>query len=103
MSYRTTALLGVDRLAAGREDGLVDGLREGRVGMDRARHVLECRAHLDGQVVAPEASELIAELGFALEMGARLEDVIGTIHTHPTLSEAVHEACADALDRAIHQ
>jgi len=57
---------------------------------------------LGGQIVAPEASELIAEIGLAIEMGATLEDVAGTIHTHPTLSEAVHEAALAARGEAIH-
>jgi dihydrolipoamide dehydrogenase len=35
-------------------------------------------------------------------MGARLRDVAGTVHTHPTLSEAVREACANALGEAVH-
>ncbi len=42
-------------------------------------------------IVGPEASELIAELGLAIELGATLEDVASTVHTHPTLSEAVME------------
>jgi dihydrolipoamide dehydrogenase len=57
---------------------------------------------LGAQIVGPEASELVAELGLGIEMGARLEDVAGTIHTHPTLSEAVHEAAAAARGEAIH-
>ncbi|MFB6151557.1 MAG: dihydrolipoyl dehydrogenase [Haloarculaceae archaeon] len=57
---------------------------------------------LGAQVVGPEASELVAELGLAIEMGARLDDVAATVHTHPTLSEAVREACANALGKAIH-
>ncbi len=57
---------------------------------------------LGAQIVGPEASELIAELGLAIEMGARLEDVAGTIHTHPTLAEAVTEAAAAARGEAIH-
>ncbi|WP_247004123.1 dihydrolipoyl dehydrogenase [Halosolutus gelatinilyticus] len=57
---------------------------------------------LGGEVVAPEASELIGEIGLAVEMGARLEDVALTIHAHPTLSEAVMEAAENARDRAIH-
>jgi dihydrolipoamide dehydrogenase len=57
---------------------------------------------LGGQVVGPEASELIAEIGLAVEMGATLEDVASTIHTHPTLSEAVMEAAEHALGHAIH-
>jgi len=57
---------------------------------------------LGGQVVGPEASELIAEIGLAVEMGATLEDVAATIHTHPTLSEAVMEAAEHAMGHAIH-
>ncbi|NHN45997.1 dihydrolipoyl dehydrogenase [Halostella sp. JP-L12] len=57
---------------------------------------------LGAQIVGPEASELIAELGLAIEMGATLEDVAATIHTHPTLAEAVMEACENALGHAIH-
>ena len=57
---------------------------------------------LGAQIVGPEASELIAELGFAIEMGATLEDVASTIHTHPTLSETVMEAAENALGHAIH-
>ena len=37
-------------------------------------------------------SELSGEFAMSIEMGARLEDLAGTIHVHPTLSEAVHEA-----------
>ena len=38
-------------------------------------------------MVGPHASELIAEGTLALEMGATLEDLMVTIHPHPTLSE----------------
>ena len=57
---------------------------------------------LGAQVVAPEASELIAEFGLAIEMGATLEDVAATIHTHPTLGETVMEAVENAQGKAIH-
>ena len=57
---------------------------------------------LGAQIVGPEAAELVAEVGLAIEMGARLEDVAATIHTHPTLSEAVGEAAANARGEAIH-
>ncbi len=57
---------------------------------------------LGAQIVAPEASELIAELGLAIELGATVEDVASTVHTHPTLSEAVMEAAENALGHAIH-
>ena len=57
---------------------------------------------LGGQIVGPEASELIAEVALAVEMGATLEDVGSTVHAHPTLSEAVMEAAENARGRAIH-
>jgi dihydrolipoamide dehydrogenase len=57
---------------------------------------------LGAQIVGPEAAELLAEVGLAIEMGARLEDVAATIHTHPTLSEAVGEAAANARGEAVH-
>ena len=43
-----------------------------------------------------------AEFAHALEMGATLEDIAGTIHVHPTLSEAFHESALRALGHAIH-
>ena len=51
---------------------------------------------------APHVSELSAEFALALEMGATLEDVAGTIHVHPTLGEAFHESALRALGHAIH-
>ncbi len=54
------------------------------------------------QAVGAHVSELSAEFATALEMGAVLEDVAGTIHVHPTLSEAFHEAALKALGHAIH-
>ena len=57
---------------------------------------------LGAQIVGPEASELIAEPTLAIEMGATLSDVVATVHTHPTLAEAVMEAAENALGQAIH-
>jgi dihydrolipoamide dehydrogenase len=57
---------------------------------------------LGAQIVAPEASEMVAEFGLAIEMGATLEDIAATIHTHPTLGEAVMEAVENAHGKAIH-
>jgi dihydrolipoamide dehydrogenase len=58
---------------------------------------------LGAQVVGPEASNLIAELALALEMGANLEDIALTIHAHPTLGEMVMDAAEGALGHPIHQ
>jgi dihydrolipoamide dehydrogenase len=57
---------------------------------------------LGAQIVGPEASELVAELTLAIELGATLEDISSTIHIHPTLSEAVHEAVKGAEGHSIH-
>ncbi|QGA79962.1 dihydrolipoyl dehydrogenase [Candidatus Nanohalobium constans] len=55
------------------------------------------------QIVAPRASDMIAEATLALEMQAYLEDIANTIHAHPTFPEALTEACEAALDECIHQ
>lgn len=57
---------------------------------------------LGAQVVGLEASNLIAELALAIELGATLEDIALTIHAHPTLGEVTMEAAEAALGRAIH-
>jgi dihydrolipoamide dehydrogenase len=54
------------------------------------------------QAVGAHVAELAGEFALALEMGAVLEDIGGTIHVHPTLSEAVHEAALRTLGHAIH-
>jgi len=54
------------------------------------------------QAVGQDVSELSTAFGLALEMGARLEDVAGTIHAHPTMGEAFQEAALRALGQAIH-
>lgn len=53
-------------------------------------------------IAAPHASELIAEGTLAIEMGATLEDLALTIHSHPALSEMTGEAAALGLGRPLH-
>jgi dihydrolipoamide dehydrogenase len=55
-----------------------------------------------GQIVAPEASELVAELALAVEHELTLAELAATVHVHPTLSEAVHEAAMGAAGESIH-
>lgn len=52
-------------------------------------------------VIGPMAGELIAEAVLAMEYSASTEDIQRTIHAHPTLSEAVHEAALAADKKAI--
>lgn len=54
------------------------------------------------QAVGAGISELSAAFALAVEMGSLLEDVAGTIHAHPTLSEAFAEASLKALGHALH-
>jgi dihydrolipoamide dehydrogenase len=54
------------------------------------------------QAVGTGVSELSAAFALAIEMGARLEDVAGTIHAHPTESEAFQEAALKALGHPLH-
>jgi hypothetical protein len=53
------------------------------------------------QAVGTGVSELSAAFALALEMGARLEDIAGTIHAHPTESEAFQEAALKVLGHAL--
>jgi dihydrolipoamide dehydrogenase len=53
-------------------------------------------------VVGPRASDLIAELVVAMEMGASAEDLARSVHAHPTLPEAVREAALAVDGRPIH-
>lgn len=54
-------------------------------------------------ILGPQASELIAEAVLAMEYAASAEDLARTVHAHPTLSEAVHEAALSVHKRAIHK
>ncbi len=53
-------------------------------------------------IIGPMAGELIAEVVLAMEFTASVEDIQRTVHAHPTLSEAVHEAALAADKRALH-
>ena len=53
-------------------------------------------------IVGPMASELIAEAVLAMEFRASAEDIALTIHAHPTLSEAMHEAALSVDGRALN-
>ena len=53
-------------------------------------------------ILAPRASDLIAEAAVAIEFAASVEDVARAVHAHPTLPEAIKEAALAADKRAIH-
>ncbi len=57
---------------------------------------------LGAHVIGPGASELLGQSVLAMEFDGTIEDIARTIHAHPTLSEAMHEAALSADGRAIH-
>jgi dihydrolipoamide dehydrogenase len=78
-------------LSMAAEDGFV------RVTARADNHLL-----LGIAAVGSGVSELSSAFALALEMGARLEDIAGVIHAHPTLGEAFHEASLRALGEPLH-
>lgn len=56
-----------------------------------------------GHILGAEASEVISELSLAVTLGLKAEDLAGVIHPHPSLGEAVWEACLDILEQPLHQ
>jgi dihydrolipoamide dehydrogenase len=68
-----------------------------RVVARRVNHLI-----VGWQAVGRDVAELAGEFAQSIEMGARLEDIAGTIHAHPTLGEAVQEAAMRALGHALH-
>ena len=57
---------------------------------------------LGGHIIGSEATELIAEVALARALEATGHSLIKTIHAHPTLSESIMEAAAQAYGEAIH-
>ncbi|MGE0860140.1 MAG: dihydrolipoyl dehydrogenase [Gammaproteobacteria bacterium] len=53
-------------------------------------------------ILGPNASELIAEAVAVMEFGGSAEDIARSVHGHPTLAEAMHEAALAVDKRAIH-
>jgi dihydrolipoamide dehydrogenase len=72
-------------------DGFVKVIRDAKYGEILGAHI-----------VASHASELIHELGVARENEYTVEEVDLFIHAHPTLAEAVAEACLDSMGRVLH-
>ena len=57
---------------------------------------------LGAHIIGENATDLISEMGLALALEATIDDIHATIHAHPTLAEAIHEATLDADGHAIH-
>jgi dihydrolipoamide dehydrogenase len=57
---------------------------------------------LGAHIIGENATELIAEMGLALDQELTGEEIHATIHAHPTMSEVIHEATLAAEGQAIH-
>ncbi|MFD2213023.1 MULTISPECIES: dihydrolipoyl dehydrogenase [Bacillaceae] len=57
---------------------------------------------IGAQIAGPSASDMISELGLAIEAGMTAEDIAMTIHAHPTLGEITMEAAEVAIGSPIH-
>ncbi|MFQ5603379.1 MAG: dihydrolipoyl dehydrogenase [bacterium] len=78
-------------IAVGETDGLVKLIFEEKYGELLGAHI-----------IGTEATDMIAELGVAKTLETTHEEILKTIHAHPTLSEAVMEAAGEAYGEAIH-
>ncbi len=76
---------------AGETEGFVKVIREAKYGEILGAHI-----------IGSHATELIHELGVARENEFTVEEVDLFIHAHPTLAEAIAEACLDSLGHALH-
>ena len=62
----------------------------------------ESQTVVGAQIAGVNASDLIAELGLAVENGMTVEDIALTIHSHPSLGESIMDAAELALGQPIH-
>ena len=53
-------------------------------------------------IIGPRATDMISEGALALRLEATLDELITTIHSHPTVTETVREAALHAEGRAVH-
>ncbi|HHY26865.1 MAG TPA: dihydrolipoyl dehydrogenase [Desulfitobacterium dehalogenans] len=58
---------------------------------------------IGGQILGVDASEMISELTLAITLKAKADDIADMIHPHPSLSEAIWEACGEILGKPIHK
>ena len=78
-------------LASGESAGFVKVIADKKYGEILGVHI-----------VGPSAAEIINEAATLMKMEITVDEVIKTIHGHPTYSEALFEACADVLGEAVH-
>ncbi len=78
-------------VAIGQTDGFVKIIFDAKYG-----ELLGCH------IIGANATDLISEISLARDLETTYNEIINSVHPHPTLSEAIMEATADALGEAIH-
>lgn len=78
-------------------------IMNGEDGMIKILADPKYREVLGVHILGPRATDLITEGALAIRLEATVDELISTIHAHPTLGEAVREAAMDVLGRAIHK
>lgn len=79
---------------------LIEGYKDGSIRMLSEKKYGEV---LGVQIIAPHATDMIAEAAAFMQIESTIYDVARSIHAHPTVSEIFMEAGFDAVDKAIHK
>ncbi len=79
---------------------MIEGQRDGIVRLLSDKKYGEV---LGAQIIANNATDLIAEAGVLMQLEGTVYDVAKTIHAHPTISEIYMESGFDAFDKPIHK
>ena len=84
---------------SGNGKSLIEGGESGLVKI-----VADINTHqiLGAHMIGPRVTEIVGELALAINCELTVEDVLDTIHAHPTITEAVHEAAHAVFGNAIH-
>jgi len=79
-------------LTLGEQDGLIKIIADSETDEILGMHIL-----------GYDAAELVAEAALAIKLECTIDEIVNTIHAHPTLAEAIKEAALDARGEAIHK
>jgi Pyruvate/2-oxoglutarate dehydrogenase complex, dihydrolipoamide dehydrogenase (E3) component, and related enzymes len=79
-------------MIAGEREGMIKVITDNGTGEKLGTHI-----------IAPRATDMIAEICVAMKLESTIEEVADTIHPHPTVSEIIMEAAHDVEGYCIHK